>query len=108
MKNLKYFKIFEAFESSKISKTLKFINKSSRETFIQKLKGVAPKQTQGGFVDRTVFLYTHVKWDYKKDRCNWYQEAYNKQIGKSGSVPIEKSPWIPLRMLVFTNKIYLL
>ncbi len=41
MKNLKYFKIFEAFESSKISKTLKFINKSSRETFIQKLKGVA-------------------------------------------------------------------
>jgi len=41
MKNLKYFKIFEAFESSKISKTLKFINKTSQETFIQKLKGVA-------------------------------------------------------------------
>ena len=41
MKNLKYIKLFEAFESSKISKTLAFINKSSRQTFIEKLNNLA-------------------------------------------------------------------
>ena len=38
MKNLKYIKLFEAFESQKLSKTLGFINKSSRTSFIDDLK----------------------------------------------------------------------
>jgi hypothetical protein len=41
MKNLKYIKLFEAFESSKISKTLAFINKDSKQTFIEKLNNLA-------------------------------------------------------------------
>jgi hypothetical protein len=67
---------------------------------------VAPKDNEGKFVDKTVFLYTHILWDYKADRCNWYQEAYAKQIGKKGSVPIEKSPWIPLRMFRVAHEAY--
>jgi hypothetical protein len=68
--------------------------------------GAAPKNSNGGYVDKTVFLYTHVTWDYKADRCNWYQEAYNKPIGKKGSVPIDKSPWIPLRMFRVAHEAY--
>jgi len=69
-------------------------------------EGVAPKKTEGGFVDQTVFLYTHVKWDYSKNRCNWQQEAYNKPVGKPGSVPLDKSPWIPLRMFRVAHEAY--
>jgi len=54
--------------------------------------GTAPKTVDGKFADKSVFLYTYVQWDYEKNKCNWYQEAYGKQVGKKGSVPIEKSP----------------
>ena len=43
MKNLKYIKLFEAFESQKLSKTLGFINKSSRTSFIDDLKKLCNK-----------------------------------------------------------------
>ena len=38
MKELKYIQLFEAFESSKLSKTLKFINKEYRSRFLQDIK----------------------------------------------------------------------
>tara|TARA_R100000781_G_scaffold114405_1_gene85116 strand:- start:963 stop:2561 length:1599 start_codon:yes stop_codon:yes gene_type:complete len=69
-------------------------------------EGTAPKTTDGKYQDKTVFLYTYVDWDYKKDRCKWYQEAYGKKIGKEGSVPIDKSPWIPLRMFRVAHESY--
>jgi hypothetical protein len=43
MKNLKYIKLFEAFESIKLSKTLGFISKDARNTFISQLKQLADK-----------------------------------------------------------------
>lgn len=41
MKKLKHIKLFESFESIKLSKTLNFINKESRESFIDSLEEVA-------------------------------------------------------------------
>jgi hypothetical protein len=38
---LKYLRLFEAFESIKLSKTLKFVNNSSRESFLTVLKTIA-------------------------------------------------------------------
>ena len=69
-------------------------------------EGIAAKTTEGNFQDKTVFLYTHITWDYPKDRCNWHQEAYGKRIGKKGSVPIDKSPWIPLRLFRVAHESY--
>jgi hypothetical protein len=40
MKDLKYIQLFEAFESSKLSKTLKFINKEYRSRFLQDIKSL--------------------------------------------------------------------
>jgi len=68
--------------------------------------GTAPKNVDGKLVDKTVFLYTYITWDYEKDKCIWYQEAYGKQVGKNGSSPIEKSPWIPLRMFRVAHESY--
>tara|TARA_R100000655_G_scaffold96608_1_gene139166 strand:- start:1163 stop:2755 length:1593 start_codon:yes stop_codon:yes gene_type:complete len=69
-------------------------------------EGIAPKNADGKFTDKTTFLYTHVKWDYKKDKCNWYQEVYGKPIGKEGSTPIEKCPFIPLRLFRVAHEAY--
>ena len=43
MSNLKYIKLFEAFESIKLTKTLGFIKKESKETFINQLKVIGNK-----------------------------------------------------------------
>ena len=40
MKELKYIQLYEAFESSKLSKTLKFINKEYRSRFLQDIKSI--------------------------------------------------------------------
>ena len=69
-------------------------------------EGVSPKNTEGGNLDKTVFIFTHITWNYKKDRCRWYQEAYGKRIGKEGSTPINKCPWIPLRMFRVAHEAY--
>jgi hypothetical protein len=37
MRNLKYLQLFEAFESQRLSKTLKFINQSSKKNFMESL-----------------------------------------------------------------------
>lgn len=41
MKKLKYLKLFEAFESTKLSKTLGFIDKRSRENFLYQLTNIS-------------------------------------------------------------------
>ena len=69
-------------------------------------KGIAPKNAEGNLQDKTVFIYTHVQWDYKKDKCSWYQEAYGERVGDTGSTPINKCPWIPLRMFRVSNEAY--
>lgn len=43
MKELKYLKLYEAFESIKLSKTLGFINKDAKKTFLNQLKQLADK-----------------------------------------------------------------
>ena len=43
MKDLKYIKLFEAFESVKLTKTLGFISKDARKSFISQLKQLADK-----------------------------------------------------------------
>ena len=68
--------------------------------------GVVPKNDYGKNTDKTVFLYTRITWDYDKDRCNWHQEVYGKPLGPRGSVPINKSPWIPLRMFRVAHEAY--
>ena len=68
--------------------------------------GVSPKNNEGNNVDKTVFLYTYVDYDYKKSRCKWYQEAYGKRIGVEGNVPLDKCPWIPLRMYRVAHEAY--
>tara|TARA_E500000305_G_scaffold8047_1_gene5765 strand:+ start:1000 stop:2610 length:1611 start_codon:yes stop_codon:yes gene_type:complete len=68
--------------------------------------GVAKKTHDGKYVDQTCFLYTYIEWDHKKDKCYWYQEAYGKRIGQQGSTPIEKSPWIPLRLYRVAHEAY--
>jgi len=40
MKDIKYIKLFEAFESVKLSKTLKFIDKDYRSSFLSKIKSL--------------------------------------------------------------------
>lgn len=40
MKMLKYLKLYEAFRSEKLSKTLAYINKSSKEEFLRELKSI--------------------------------------------------------------------
>ena len=69
-------------------------------------EGLAPKNQDGNLLDKSVFLYTYIDWDYAKNRCKWYQEAYGKRIGKEGSVPIEKAPWIPLRLYRVAHEAY--
>jgi hypothetical protein len=69
-------------------------------------EGIAPKNADGKFTDKTTFLYTHVTWDHKKDKCNWYQEVYANRIGKEGSTPIEKCPFIPLRLFRVAHEAY--
>ena len=43
MKELKYLKLYEAFESIKLSKTLGFINKDAKKSFLNQLKQLADK-----------------------------------------------------------------
>lgn len=43
MKQLKYIKVYEAFESIKLSKTLGFIDKSSKSNFLKDLKSIADR-----------------------------------------------------------------
>ena len=43
MKQLKYLQLFEAFESVKLSKTLGYINKKSRDKFIEYLKNLCSR-----------------------------------------------------------------
>lgn len=43
MKQLKYLKLFEAFESIKLTKTLGYIDKESKDRFISQLKGICDK-----------------------------------------------------------------
>ena len=43
MRNLKYLKLFEAFESERLSKTLKFINQSSKKNFMESLVRISKK-----------------------------------------------------------------
>jgi hypothetical protein len=59
----------------------------------------------GGVVDddptpqyeRTVRVYTHIKWEGKKVR--WHQELKDQEIpDTSGSADLSESPWLPLRM----------
>ena len=69
-------------------------------------EGVAPKTTDDKFTDQTVFLYTHVTWNYEKNKCIWYQEVYGKRIGKEGSSPMEKCPFIVLRLFRVAHEAY--
>jgi len=68
--------------------------------------GIAPKNIESNYIDQTVFLYTYVDYDYKKGRCKWYQEAYGQRIGEEGNVPLDKCPWIPLRMYRVAHEAY--
>ena len=68
--------------------------------------GIAPKNGDGKFTDKTVFLYTLINYDYKKQTCSWQQEAYGKPVGEKGRVPIDKCPWIPLRMYRVAHEAY--
>ena len=69
-------------------------------------EGIAPKNSDGKFTDQTTFLFTHVKWDYKSNKCTWYQEVYGKKVGKEGSSPMEKCPFIVLRLFRVAHEAY--
>ena len=69
-------------------------------------EGIAPKNSDGKFTDQTTFLFTHVKWDYKSNKCTWYQEVYGKRVGKEGSSPMEKCPFIVLRLFRVAHEAY--
>jgi hypothetical protein len=43
-------------------------------------------------------VYTHVEWDYTEKKVHWCQECKGKEIdGQDMEVPLEISPWMPLR-----------
>ena len=67
---------------------------------------IVPKNTDGKTTDKTVFLFTHVTWDYEKKKCNWYQEAYGNRVGKEGTTPMDKCPFIPLRLFRVAHEAY--
>jgi len=69
-------------------------------------EGSAPKNSDGKFTDQTTFLFTHVKWDYKSSKCVWYQEVYGKRVGKEGSSPMDKCPFIVLRLFRVAHEAY--
>lgn len=58
MSNLKYIKLFEAFESIKLTKTLGFIDKSSKSTFMSQLTAIAYK------IDLPLSKYTDDYFQY--------------------------------------------
>lgn len=58
MSNLKYIKLFEAFESIKLTKTLGFIDKSSKNTFMTQLTTLASK------IDLPLSKYTDDYFQY--------------------------------------------
>lgn len=59
--------------------------------------GLDPQTREVNDQAKTVKLYTRIWRDRKKFR--WYQEAFGKTIeGTEGNSPLEKCPWIPLRM----------
>jgi hypothetical protein len=55
---LKYLRLFEAFESIKLSKTLKFVNNSSRETFLTVLKAI------GNSIDFPISKFSDEYFEY--------------------------------------------
>ena len=55
---LKYLRLFEAFESIKLSKTLKFVNNSSRESFLTVLKAI------GNSIDFPISKFSDEYFEY--------------------------------------------
>ncbi|MEB3332174.1 MAG: portal protein, partial [Synechococcaceae cyanobacterium] len=57
--------------------------------------------------ERVVKVYTHVEWDWAKDKVSWYQEIKDQEIpGSSHSTKISNSPWLPLRMFRIDGQAY--
>lgn len=64
-----------------------------------------PKDKDDKDREKTVDLYTHVKWD--KGQWRVYQEVAGIVIPSSkGTYPADKSPWIPLRMCKVDGESY--
>lgn len=52
-----------------------------------------------GEYDKTVKIYTHVRWLKGEKKVLWHQEVRGKEIpGSQGQAPLESNPWMPLRM----------
>lgn len=49
--------------------------------------------------EKTVRLYTYVEWEWDEKKVCWHQEVKGQVVpGTEGKAPIEKCPWLPLRM----------
>ena len=52
-------------------------------------------------------VFTHVKWNYKKDLVEWYQEHEGQQIRRSGGFStVATSPWMVLRLVRIAGESY--
>lgn len=52
-------------------------------------------------------LYTHIVYNYKRDRVTWYQENQGKRVPRTaGFSSIAASPWIPLRLIRIAGESY--
>ena len=63
----------------------------------QVLKAMKPRAKVDPNGAQKVCVYTHIKWDYAKDRVEWVQQDKDGDIpDTSGNSPIAGCPWIPL------------
>jgi hypothetical protein len=51
---------------------------------------------EDGHTQHYTDVYTYVKAE--KEQVRWYQECRGEKIGKASMAPLDKSPWIPLRL----------
>ena len=57
--------------------------------------------------DQPKDVYTHVEFDYSKDRVEWYQECHGKKLPNSaGFSRIDNNPWLALRLHSIAGESY--
>jgi len=63
----------------------------------QVLKAMKPRAKVDTDSKEKVCVYTHVKWDYRRDKVEWVQQDKDGNIpDTAGTTPVDGCPWIPL------------
>ncbi|QDB71016.1 head-tail connector protein [Bordetella phage vB_BbrP_BB8] len=86
---------------------LRIITKENvaRETLPESLKLPDDAETKDANGEKSIALYTHIYRDGKRWRA--YQEVKGQEVpGTRGSYPLDKCPWIPVRLTAIDGENY--